>query len=174
MRRRMFAVVSVLSLVLCLAMAALWVRSYFVLDAWGVGWRMNDFGISSVLGCMGLEVENSGMFGAPGHDSIPIANDRWFYASGLPLHGFGFRFRLKPRPFYATAARYYGLQIVIPDWFLVVALLAGPLLLWWRRRRAAMRQRYFLCPTCGYDLRASTDRCPECGTAIPQKTEAGT
>jgi len=33
------------------------------------------------------------MFGGPEHDSIPIESNRWFYASGLPLHGFGFRFR---------------------------------------------------------------------------------
>ena len=174
MTRRLFTIGCALSLLLCAATLVLWVRSYFVLDAWGVGWRMNDFGISSVLGSLKLEFENTGMFGGPEHDSLRIQSTRWFYALALPLHGFGFRFRPKPRPFYATAARYYGLQIVIPDWFLVVALLAGPLLLWWRRRQAAMRQRYFLCPTCGYDLRASADRCPECGTPVATKQGART
>jgi hypothetical protein len=32
-----------------------------------------------------------------------------------------------------------------------------------RRRRAEQWSRVGLCPACGYDLRASAGRCPECG-----------
>jgi hypothetical protein len=63
-----------------------------------------------------------------------------------------------------------GREINIPHPLLLIPALPLPLLwlILWRRRRHRRRAliRANRCLTCGYDLRASTDRCPECGTPV--------
>src|SRR5262249_25509393 len=52
----------------------------------------------------------------------------------------------------------------IPYWPLIVVTLLPPLLWFMRWRRHAGRAAGHQCVVCGYDLRATPDRCPECGT----------
>ncbi len=47
----------------------------------------------------------------------------------------------------------------------ITSLVAG-ILAHVRLRRLETREAAGLCPACGYDLRASKDRCPECGSPI--------
>jgi hypothetical protein len=62
--------------------------------------------------------------------------------------------------------RYGGVRV--PQWFVV--LLTGPpallLLRWLGAMRRRRRIRRGLCGRCAYDLRATRDRCPECGEPV--------
>jgi hypothetical protein len=53
--------------------------------------------------------------------------------------------------------------IAIPYWFIVLLTALGPVMVWRRRRQTLRRRQVGQCPGCGYDLRATPDRCPECG-----------
>jgi len=58
--------------------------------------------------------------------------------------------------------------VTFPIWVLVTPLSLLPaswLLCRWRRSRCP---RLGLCLFCGYDLRATLERCPECGTVSPR------
>ena len=63
-------------------------------------------------------------------------------------------------------ARRYITMVQIPFWALLLPTLPLAVRPWWRSRRVirtASRDAAGLCPSCGYDLRATPGRCPECG-----------
>lgn len=104
---------------------------------------------------------------------------RWYsfdpiYPAIDPARGaiWGFDYLIAPsrpgsQPFRSTAAQRY-LAIVFPYW-LPALLLAIPGALCIRSIiRSRTNPRPGHCAQCGYDLRATPDRCPECGTPANQ------
>lgn len=71
-------------------------------------------------------------------------------------------------------ARPFGTKriiLVISYWFLTFVTFLPPAWLirrYVRRNLQIFRRAKGLCERCGYDLRASKDKCPECGTEIPR------
>jgi hypothetical protein len=63
-------------------------------------------------------------------------------------------------------------HIVVPLWLPAWALAMPPAVALQRYRVRRRRLREGLCLGCGYDLRASADRCPECGQAAPPPVRA--
>ena len=59
----------------------------------------------------------------------------------------------------------------LPLWTLMLVFAALPAVRFKHAIQLCRRRRLGLCLTCGYDLRASKDRCPECGTAITGQGE---
>jgi hypothetical protein len=61
----------------------------------------------------------------------------------------------------------FARELWVPAWMEVIITAFLPGLRSWmffRRHRVATRIRLGLCYVCGYDLRATPERCPECGT----------
>ena len=77
--------------------------------------------------------------------------------------------RWKPiRVFRSEHFLYFNWVAVLPLWLIMVLFGLWPAIRFWRWTR---RRRYGAgcCAVCGYDLRATPERCPECGT-VPAST----
>lgn len=160
-------------------MVVLWLRSYRVSDGWV--WRTATSGvyISSLRGEIRWERETfppaysrSSLFPFPaGYCSSPSATAP---PLGISPGWFAFGMRGRARMWLFPPAMGTGrIQVLyIPDYYpLAIGLLLS---LTWvlLALRTRHRVRAGLCRRCGYDLRASPDRCPECGTPVPKPRTA--
>lgn len=162
------------SVVLCLAVAGMWVRSQTRWESIGraakEGWHVEA---RSTGGYLVLSAARPCPFDLPlSLMSQPLAT----------------MIRTRSAAVAASDGSYWTIPSSGPDGRLLT--LGGPattgtVIEWWKiqvaaalvavaaasleirqRRRQWRRRREGLCAVCRYDLRASADRCPECGTAL--------
>jgi len=167
MKRRLFTLASATSLVLCLAVVALWVRSYWAADDLTVGNSHSVRWISTARGRFAvirlkylatLPAERQGWHykvSDPGEVAANVSAVAASTAGGLDF----WRVRV-------TSEAHSDLQVfvaVLPLW-LPFAVIAVMPLRWFQTMLLRRQSGLGICPSCGYDLRATPNRCPECGT----------
>ena len=161
MTRRPLNLLAALSLVLFVAACVMWVRGYFVGDAWDWPTPTGRAGVDSCRGSLSMgrvDVPPAALATIPrGHLFTSKPADRAAAERLTPAWSFA--------GFAVVRAHVGGMsatELRVPYWLLVLATGVPPAVHLHRRSRAAKRAG--TCPRCGYDLRATPDRCPECGT----------
>ena len=159
-----------LALILCSVVVVLWVRSYRHIDSI----MCRRFDLSSWLGGLHIYVLNDSQMGQLEVSTTAIpASTTWDgsqYASPS-LRRFGGFLLVQDQLRFSGSVFLIGPPITytavrIPAWFVLILLTILPLAWIVRRYTTQRRVRLGLCPVCSYDLRATPDRCPECGTAV--------
>jgi len=161
MKRRIFTILLVTSLVLCVAMVVMWVRSHWVGDSILYAATDRYYFLRSVDGTVDL--------GAIEQHLMPEDSRFTVFDLGRGLHAFiGWSYDgLSPRAYFGVGPETNSLwRLSLSYWLLVIAFSVIPvtwLYRWWTHWR---RYTIGTCHRCGHDLRSIKERCPECGTAI--------
>ena len=170
MRRKLFTLAAGVSAALCAGVCVLWVRSYWATDCLQYVTSTDLTAILSTRGNFLLRSDTmSGAFFAP------EAVTTYYWSTRPPEDAAGYR---PPRTWSEWSWAGVRVQsgawqwvsrrvIIVPAWMVLLVTAILPFL--WMRVYLRDRPRpNNVCPCCGYDLRATPDRCPECG-AVPVK-----
>ena len=172
MKRRLFNIVAVLSLLLCVLTVASWGLSYkYVISFNGErgAWMLySSTGAIDVGHSLPADPEKSGHLAYWEPEGLQYSSIKSLSVS-----------RCFHQLWFGRSASEWGVQsglikVVemhethwrIPYWFPMLMFAVQPALwiIGWRRK--VRKARAGSCVKCGYDLRASNERCPECGTPI--------
>jgi hypothetical protein len=174
MTRPVLNLMTVLSLLTCVAAGALWARSCFVTDVWEYNrlrpatkdcqWRQH----SLVAGFGSLYYEYQSLTTS---DTATLTNvrreppDTLRHRTWGRVEGSAWWVRYYDGPANNTFWQGHHWNVVCPMWVPVLASGVLPLARLRRRHRRRRQANAGMCPHCGYDLRATPGRCPECGAA---------
>jgi hypothetical protein len=176
--RRLFTLCSALSLLLLVLVCVLWGRSHRRSDR--LDWRTRG-GSRYVWTAQGHLIVGFSLADLSGQ---PAKNFGLTYVSDLPLRPSNFFLYTYPDPSETNISwegggfAWYekrrsssdlGVILIAPFWSVAAAaavLPVGWMIGRWGGARSRRRRRLGLCVACGYDLRASPGRCPECGAGV--------
>ena len=192
-RRRMLNLLTLLSLLLCVAVCVLWVRSYWHWDGLyraqmspeGMTWVSKMFRSSS--GMLWADIwhgsyqdRSTALYdwialqrmlthtGFRDGNSTTVRPGAWTYSDVLPRpavtpRSFGIHY-VRKREQVAPGIEHSSLRAGIPHGLVAALAIILPAVRTGSWLRRRHRHRVGRCPSCGYDLRATPGRCPECGT----------
>lgn len=152
MKRWLFNGLAAVSLVIVLVMSVVWVFSYWKNFDFSLDFDQRSFSLGIVQGRVGIGW------------SMPVSLNIERPFEVREFLGF---------EYYVGVAGIYGgihdlmYGTTVPAWFVVFIFAILPLI-WFRKFRKNHAPQIGLCKVCGYDLRATLDLCPECGTVPNQ------
>jgi len=179
-KRRPFDVLAAVSFALCIVALTLWTISFFL----GFGVEYN-WHAPTASGWVWRSVYLQATTGVFCFVDVSGKPPSWQPSYGPRIYRFapivtGFYIRNNLRPSItdnsSSAGTMNGIAmppylisrfVGVPGWFAVIATAFLPSL-WIIRYRRRTRRTLGQCSVCGYDLRATPNRCPECGNVPSQ------
>lgn len=183
MIRRIFTIISALSLLLSIAAGSIWIRCHFYWDEVEFGIPEKDR-VAYALQSIYREIRITRI---DDHRGLSAARHWHWHALKAPADwrpkgtiapvdwgwthlGISVRYRRFTGGPGGGGLRGSMWSVIVPPPVACVLFLIAPFL--WLASRYLRRRPQGICRQCGYDLRASKDRCPECGTPISARHES--